>query len=66
MICDRLVEEGFSRSLVLRLIETLELYPLPTLTPNEQAHLLVLIQTTLEVSHSQGFAHSAYIYFPDR
>jgi hypothetical protein len=43
-------EEGFSRTLVLGLIEALELDPLSDLTPNEQAHLLVLIQTTLEVS----------------
>ena len=40
---------GFSRSLVFRLIEALEGHPLPRLTPNEHAHLLVLIQTTLEV-----------------
>jgi hypothetical protein len=43
-------EDGFSRALVDRLIETLESNPLPHLTPNEQAHLLVLIQTTLEVT----------------
>ncbi|KAF9270044.1 WD repeat-containing protein [Marasmius fiardii PR-910] len=42
-------DEGFSRSLVLKLIERLEANPLPRLTPNENAHLLVLIQTTLEI-----------------
>ncbi|TFK36859.1 RAVE protein 1 C terminal-domain-containing protein [Crucibulum laeve] len=46
-------EEGFSRSLVARLIKTLEANPLPHLTPNEQAHLIVLIQTTLEISEQQ-------------
>jgi len=46
---DRSDEEGFSRPLVLRLIQALEADPLPHLTPNEQAHLLVLIQTALEV-----------------
>ncbi|EGO30925.1 hypothetical protein SERLADRAFT_432587 [Serpula lacrymans var. lacrymans S7.9] len=39
----------FSRPLVMSLIENLEAQPLPHLTPNEHAHLLVLIQTTLEV-----------------
>jgi hypothetical protein len=43
-------DDGFSRALVNRLIQTLENDPLPHLTPNEQAHLLVLIQTTLEVT----------------
>ncbi|KAJ7706334.1 WD repeat-containing protein [Mycena rosella] len=46
-------EEGFSRALVGRLIETLESNPLPHLTPNEQAHLLVLIQTTLEIDEQR-------------
>lgn len=46
---DRPNEDGFSRSLVLKLIEQLEMNPLPGLTPNEHAQLLVLIQTTLEV-----------------
>ncbi|KAJ6621584.1 RAVE protein 1 C terminal-domain-containing protein [Mycena sp. CBHHK59/15] len=46
-------EEGFSRTLVDRLIETLENDPLPHLTPNEQAHLLVLIQTTLEIDEQR-------------
>ncbi|KAK7064348.1 WD repeat protein [Favolaschia claudopus] len=41
-------EEGFGRPLVTSLIQTLESDPLPHLTPNEQAHLLVLIQATLE------------------
>ncbi|KAJ7487439.1 RAVE protein 1 C terminal-domain-containing protein [Mycena galericulata] len=46
-------EEGFSRVLVHRLIETLENNPLPHLTPNEQAHLLVLIQATLEIDEQR-------------
>ncbi|KAJ7786153.1 RAVE protein 1 C terminal-domain-containing protein [Mycena metata] len=46
-------EEGFSRGVVNRLIETLEHNPLPHLTPNEQAHLLVLIQTTLEIDEQR-------------
>ncbi|KAJ7654974.1 RAVE protein 1 C terminal-domain-containing protein [Mycena polygramma] len=46
-------EEGFSRALVNRLIQTLESDPLPHLTPNEQAHLLVLIQTTLEIDEQR-------------
>ncbi|KAJ6574959.1 WD repeat-containing protein [Mycena capillaripes] len=46
-------EEGFSRALVNRLIQTLENDPLPHLTPNEQAHLLVLIQTTLEIDEQR-------------
>lgn len=50
--CGRSDEDGFSRTLVVKLIEELETEPLPHLTPNEHAHLLVLIQTTLEVGHS--------------
>ncbi|KAJ7092570.1 WD repeat-containing protein [Mycena epipterygia] len=46
-------DEGFNRALVDRLIETLEHNPLPHLTPNEQAHLLVLIQTTLEIDEQR-------------
>ncbi|KAJ7099614.1 RAVE protein 1 C terminal-domain-containing protein [Mycena crocata] len=46
-------EEGFSRGLVHSLIETLENHPIPHLTPNEQAHLLVLIQTTLEIDEQR-------------
>ncbi|KAJ7630787.1 RAVE protein 1 C terminal-domain-containing protein [Roridomyces roridus] len=46
-------EEGFSRTLVQHLIKTLESDPLPHLTPNEQAHLLVLIQTTLEIDEQR-------------
>jgi hypothetical protein len=42
-------EDGFSRALVMELLDQLETEPLPHLTPNEHAHLLVLIQTTLEV-----------------
>ncbi|KAG6841953.1 hypothetical protein C0991_005133 [Blastosporella zonata] len=46
-------EQDFSRSLVLDLITALESSPLPHLTPNEQAHLLVLIQTTLEIDEQR-------------
>ncbi|KAF7339771.1 WD repeat protein [Mycena venus] len=46
-------DDGFSRALVNRLIQTLESDPLPHLTPNEQAHLLVLIQTTLEIDEQR-------------
>ncbi|KAG5715648.1 Regulator of V-ATPase in vacuolar membrane protein 1 [Termitomyces sp. T112] len=46
-------EEGFSRSLVLDLLEALETHPLPHLTPNEQSHLLTLIQTTLEIDEQR-------------
>ncbi|KDR85351.1 hypothetical protein GALMADRAFT_132054 [Galerina marginata CBS 339.88] len=42
----------FNRSVVTRLIEMLELHPLPNLSVNEQAHLIILIQTTLEI-HEQ-------------
>ena len=44
-------EDPFSRSRVERLIGHLEEHPLPHLTPNEHASLLVLIQTALEVSY---------------
>ncbi|THH13364.1 hypothetical protein EW146_g6843 [Bondarzewia mesenterica] len=46
-------DEGFSRPLVESLLEQLEARPLPYLTPNEHAHLLVLIQATLEVDESR-------------
>ncbi|KAF8898903.1 RAVE protein 1 C terminal-domain-containing protein [Infundibulicybe gibba] len=46
-------EPGFSRPLVTRLIRSLELQPLSNLTRNEQAHLLVLIQTTLEIDEQR-------------
>ncbi|KAF7436647.1 regulator of (H+)-ATPase in vacuolar membrane [Pleurotus ostreatus] len=46
-------EEGFSRPLVLQLLESLENNPLPHLTANENAHLLVLIQVTLEVDEQK-------------
>ena len=36
--------------MVTRLLSTLEVFPLPHLTANEQSHLLTLIQTTLEVN----------------
>ena len=40
---------SFHRPVVTRLITALESHPLPNLTSNEQAHLIVLIQTVLEV-----------------
>ncbi|KAG5220121.1 regulator of (H+)-ATPase in vacuolar membrane [Salix suchowensis] len=46
-------EGGFSRPLVLQLLEALENNPLPHLTANENAHLLVLIQVTLEVDEQK-------------
>ncbi|KAL1738753.1 RAVE protein 1 C terminal-domain-containing protein, partial [Schizophyllum fasciatum] len=46
-------EEGFSRRLVGRLLDALERHPLPYLTPSERAHLVVLIQTTLEVDEDR-------------
>ncbi|TFK30799.1 WD repeat-containing protein [Coprinopsis marcescibilis] len=50
---DEIEEEQFSRGLVNRLISHLEKHPLPHLTPNEQAHLVVLIQTTLEIDEQR-------------
>lgn len=41
---------SFSRPIISRLIAALELQTLPNLTTHEQAHLIVLIQTTLEVN----------------
>ncbi|KAK7468733.1 regulator of (H+)-ATPase in vacuolar membrane [Stygiomarasmius scandens] len=46
-------EDGFGRPLVNKLLDHLEAEHLPHLTPNEQAHLSVLIQTTLEVDEQQ-------------
>lgn len=46
-------EDIFSRPLVQRLLERLDSNPLPHLTPNEQAHLSVLIETTLEVEEQR-------------
>ncbi|KAI0271408.1 WD repeat-containing protein [Gloeopeniophorella convolvens] len=46
-------DEGFSRALVERLISHLEADPLPHLTPNEHAILLVLIQAMLEADDSR-------------
>ena len=43
---------SFNRPVVTRLITALESHPLPNLTANEQAHLIVLIQTVLEVGNS--------------
>jgi hypothetical protein len=41
---------SFSRPVIGRLIAVLESQTLPNLTTHEQAHLIVLIQTTLEVN----------------
>ncbi|KAJ8594840.1 hypothetical protein M405DRAFT_857819 [Rhizopogon salebrosus TDB-379] len=46
-------EPVFSRHMVETLIEQLEARPVPHLTPNEHAHLLVLIQTTLEIEEQR-------------
>ncbi|KAG6878653.1 hypothetical protein C0993_001176 [Termitomyces sp. T159_Od127] len=53
--------EGFSRSVVKELMETLETTPLPHLTPNEQSHLLTLIQTTLERTQMEVIARNEYM-----
>jgi hypothetical protein len=50
LIYNRSDDQGFSRSLIERLLGRLEAFPLPHLTPNEHAHLLVLIQAMLEVN----------------
>ncbi|KAH8120057.1 RAVE protein 1 C terminal-domain-containing protein [Phellopilus nigrolimitatus] len=42
-------QDRFSRSLVQYVIDELEISPLVHLTSNEHAHLLVLLQTTLEI-----------------
>ena len=49
LIHNRPGDQGFSRSLIESLVGRLEASPLPHLTPNEHAHLLVLIQAMLEV-----------------
>ncbi|KAH9064341.1 RAVE protein 1 C terminal-domain-containing protein [Lactarius vividus] len=46
-------DQGFSRPLIERLLDRLEATPLPHLTPNEHAHLLVLIRAVLEVDESR-------------
>ncbi|KAI6162072.1 RAVE protein 1 C terminal-domain-containing protein [Pisolithus thermaeus] len=46
-------DQRFSRALVESLIEQLETHPLSHLTPNEHAHLIVLIQTTLEIDEQR-------------
>ncbi|OCH96047.1 WD repeat-containing protein [Obba rivulosa] len=46
-------DDAFSPSLVRRLLDHLEDKPLPHLTPNEHATLLVLIQTTLEIQEQR-------------
>lgn len=43
-------------------METLETTPLPHLTPNEQSHLLTLIQTTLEVSLTSRFLDVSFTF----
>ncbi|CCM05189.1 uncharacterized protein FIBRA_07398 [Fibroporia radiculosa] len=45
--------DQFSRTLVQRLLEHLEVRPLPHLTPNEHASLLVLIEATLEIEEQR-------------
>jgi hypothetical protein len=49
LIHNRPDDQSFSRSLIERLVDRLEASPLPHLTSNEHAHLLVLIQAMLEV-----------------
>jgi hypothetical protein len=52
-------DQGFSRSLIERLLGRLEEVPLPHLSPNEHAHLLVLIQAMLEVrAHARRIVRS--------
>ncbi|KAF8500659.1 WD repeat-containing protein [Hysterangium stoloniferum] len=45
--------QAFSKDLVDRTVKHLETSPVPGLTSNEQAHLIVLIQTTLEVDEQR-------------
>ncbi|KAI9461002.1 RAVE protein 1 C terminal-domain-containing protein [Lactarius psammicola] len=51
--CNRPEDQGFSRPLIERLLDHLEATPLPHLTPNEHARLLVLIRAMLEVDESR-------------
>lgn len=44
---------SFSRKLVERLLRKLEQQPLPHLSKTEQAHLIVMIQTTLEIDEQR-------------
>ncbi|CAA7258624.1 unnamed protein product [Cyclocybe aegerita] len=46
-------EIAFTRPVVAQLLEALEAHPLPNLSSNEQAHLLVLIQATLEIDEQR-------------
>ncbi|THH06398.1 hypothetical protein EW145_g4114 [Phellinidium pouzarii] len=46
-------EDSFSRSLVQHVIDELETEPLAHLTPNERAHLIVLLQTIIEVDEQR-------------
>lgn len=48
-------EINFSRPVIDRVLDALESHPLPNLSSNEQAHLIVLIQTTLEVGFNTFF-----------
>lgn len=51
-------EDTFSPALVQKLLDRLESNPLPHLTPNEEAHLSVLIETTLEVGPNHHYPYS--------
>ncbi|KAF8973548.1 WD repeat-containing protein [Flammula alnicola] len=46
-------EIAFTRPVVTRLIEKLESHTLPNLSSNEQAHLIVLIQATLDIDEQR-------------
>ncbi|KAF8913010.1 RAVE protein 1 C terminal-domain-containing protein [Gymnopilus junonius] len=43
----------FTRPVIARLIKVLETHQLPNLTKNEQSHLIILIQTTLEIEEQR-------------
>lgn len=57
---------SFCRPVVTRLITALESHSLPNLTANEQAHLIVLIQTTLEVGSTVKVSIFAWLIFRHR
>ncbi|KAG8923955.1 regulator of (H+)-ATPase in vacuolar membrane [Tulasnella sp. 418] len=46
-------EEGFTRHMVETLVHNLEEHPLPHLTPSEMEHLIILIQTALEIDEQR-------------
>ncbi|KAG8940912.1 regulator of (H+)-ATPase in vacuolar membrane [Tulasnella sp. 424] len=50
---DSEIQDLFSRELVDRLVRSLEEHPLPHLTPSEMEHLIVLIQTTVEIDEQR-------------